>query len=213
MPDEGKREITERRAGPPARRLTEGVERTLTSSMWLALLPVAFLLVSALASFVYAVAVLAYTVRKVAGHPFPVGHHIGSVLLEFDLFLIGATAMISAIGFYELFIGDIRVRGRDVLPGWLAMHDLNDLKSRVVSMIVLVLAVTFTEEAVGAPDALHLLEFGGGITAVIIALTVFQRWGSGHSGSETGARDGHPVRGDSVRVSDQGERPSVNEDL
>jgi uncharacterized membrane protein YqhA len=200
VPAEENRETSEPSAGPPTRRLTGGVERTLTLSLWLALLPVAFLLVSALASFVYGVTVLADTVRKVAAHPFPAGHHIGSVLLEFDLFLIGATALISAIGFYELFIGDIRVGGRDVLPGWLAMHDLNDLKSRVVSMIVLVLAVTFAEEAVGAPDALHLLEFGGGITAVIIALTVFQRW-SGHNDSGSG------------RVPDQGARPSVNKDL
>jgi uncharacterized membrane protein YqhA len=185
VPDEGKRETSERRARSPARRLTGGVERTLTSSLWLALLPVAFLLVSALASFVYAVAVLFNTIGRVAAHPFPAGHHIGALLLEFDLFLIGATALIAAIGFYELFIGDIRAGGRDALPGWLAMHDLNDLKSRVVSMIVLVLAVTFAEEAVGGPDALHLLEFGGGITAVIIALTVFQRWGS-HSETRNG---------------------------
>ena len=162
----------------PARRLGEGVERTLAGSLWLAYFPVTFLLLSALASFVYAVAVLVHTIGEVASHPFPVGHNIGSLLLVFDLFLIGATALISGIGFYELFIGDIRVGGHDVLPGWLAMHDLNDLKSRVVSMIVLVLTVTFTEEAVGSPDPLQLLEFGGGITAVIVALTVFQRWGS-----------------------------------
>jgi len=182
VPDEEKTEAAERTSRRPRRRLTEGVERTLAVSLWLAILPVAFLLVSALGSFVYAVAVLFDTVREVSGHPFPVGHHIGSVLLEFDLFLIGATALISAIGFYELFIGNIRVGGRDVLPGWLAMRDLNDLKSRVISMIVLVLAVTFAEEAVAEPDALHLLEFGGGITAVIIALTIFVRWGNHTSG-------------------------------
>src|ERR1700759_4434503 len=187
MPDEAESETS---TGPepgrpvglpaerPARRLGEGVERTLAGSLWLAYFPVTFLLLSALASFVYAVAVLVHTIGEVASHPFPVGHNIGSLLLVFDLFLIGATALISGIGFYELFIGDIRVGGHDVLPGWLAMHDLNDLKSRVVSMIVLVLTVTFTEEAVGSPDPLQLLEFGGGITAVIVALTVFQRWGS-----------------------------------
>ena len=189
VPDEGSTEATERGARRPARRLANGAERTLTVSLWLALLPVAFLLVSALASFVYAVTVLFNTVGQVAAHPFPAGHHIGALLLEFDLFLIGATALISAIGFYELFIGDIRVQGRDVLPGWLAMHDLNDLKSRVASMIVLVLAVTFTEEAVGSPDPLHVLEFGGGVTAVIIGLTVFLRWGS-HT-TTTPAPDDH----------------------
>jgi uncharacterized membrane protein YqhA len=191
MPDEAESETTETpepgQAPQPARRLSDGIERTLAGSLWLAYFPVGFLLLSALASFVYGVAVLVHTVGEVAGHPFPVGHNIGSLLLVFDLFLIGATALISAIGFYELFIGDIRVGGHDVLPPWLAMHDLNDLKSRVVSMIVLVLTVTFAEEAVGSPDPLQLLEFGGGITAVMVGLTVFQRWGS-HS--ETGPRDG-----------------------
>jgi uncharacterized membrane protein YqhA len=179
------------RPGPPRRRLGDGVERTLAGSLWLASLPVAFLLLSALTSSVYGVAVLVRAVGEVASHPFPVGHNIGSLLLVFDLFLLGATSLISAIGFYELCIGDIRVGGRDVLPSWLAMHDLNDLKSRVVSMIVLVLAVTFAEQAVGSPDPLQLLEFGGGITTVIIALTVFQRWGS-HAGTGPGHGDAGP---------------------
>src|ERR1700753_517060 len=180
MPDEAESETVAHQgavAGQPGRRLRDGAERTLTASLWLALVPVAFLLLSALATFVYAVAVLVRTIGQFAGHPFPVGHHIGSLLLVFDLFLIGSTALISAIGFYELFIGDIRVGGRDLLPSWLAMHDLNDLTRRGVAMIVLVLAVTFAEEAVEIPDALHLLEFGGGITVVIIGLTAFLRWG------------------------------------
>jgi hypothetical protein len=158
MPDEGEAAPTDRGSGRPGGRLRDGTERALTASLWLALLPVVFLVLSALASF------------------------IGSLLLEFDLFLIGATALISGLGFYELFIGDIRVGGRDLMPGWLAMHDLNELKSRVVSMIVLVLAVTFAEEAVASPKPLDLLEFGGGVTAVIIALAVFLRWGN-HSGA------------------------------
>ena len=182
MPDEAESETTGPRLERPGRRLREGTERALTASLWLALLPVVFLLLSALAAFVYAVTVLFNTIGQVAAHPFPAGHHIGALLLEFDLFLIGATALISALGFYELFIGDIRVGGRDLMPGWLTMHDLNDLKSRVVSMIVLVLAVTFAEEAVASPKPLDLLEFGGGVTAVIIALAVFLRWGN-HSGA------------------------------
>jgi uncharacterized membrane protein YqhA len=181
MPEEGESGTIEQRpAGPrrTGRRLGDGVERTLIASLRLAYLPVAFLLLSALASFVYAVAVLFNTMGQVGGHPFPAGHHIGSLLLVFDLFLIGSTALISAIGFYELFIGDIRRDGVDALPGWLSMHDLNELKSRVVSMIVLVLAVSFVEQAVDSSNGPHILELGGGVTAVILALTVFLRWGN-----------------------------------
>jgi uncharacterized membrane protein YqhA len=178
MPDEAESGTAERGPGRARRRLSAGAERTLTGSLWLALLPVAFLMLSALGSFVYGVVVLFNTVDQVARHPFPAAHHIGSLLLEFDLFLIGSTALISAIGFYELFIGDIRRDGRDVLPGWLAMHDLNELKSRVVSMIVLVLAVTFVEQLVGSAAGLQILEVGAGVAVVILGLTAFQRWGT-----------------------------------
>ncbi len=181
MPDQGENETWERRPGRGWARLGDGVERTLVASLRLAYLPVAFLLLAALGVFVYAVAVLINALASIIKHPFPVGHHIGSFLLVFDLFLIGSTALISAIGFYELFIGDIRVGGVDVLPAWLAMHDLNELKSRVVSMIVLVLAVGFVEVAVDSPGGLDILETGGGVTVVILALTAFLRWGN-HTG-------------------------------
>jgi len=167
---------------PPryARRSSVRVEQALVGSLWLAYIPVAFLLLAALGAFVYGIAVFINTFSSIVHHPFPVGHHIGLFLLDFDLFLIGATALISAVGFYELFIADID-RGRaGILPGWLAMEDLNDLKSRVISMIVLVLSVTFVEEAVDSPDGLYILEFGGAVALLIVALTVFLRV-SGHS--------------------------------
>ena len=69
-------------------------------------------------------------------------------LLDVDLFLIGATLLISAVGFYELFIRHIPPHGRFRVPAWLEMRDLNDLKRRVIAMIVLVIAVSFAELAV-----------------------------------------------------------------
>ena len=162
---------------PPryARRSSMRVEQALVGSLWLAYIPVALLLLAALGAFVYGIAVFINAASGIVAHPFPVGHHIGLFLLDFDLFLIGATALISAIGFYELFIADIDGRQAGLLPGWLAMNDLNDLKARVVSMVVLVLAVAFTEEAVDSPDGLYIVEFGGAVTLVIVALTVFIR--------------------------------------
>jgi uncharacterized membrane protein YqhA len=101
-------------------------------------------------------------------------------LLDIDLFLIGATLLISAIGLYELFVGEIT--GPAVsLPGWLDMRDLNDLKGRVLAMIVMVLAVSFTEAAVDSPQGMQLLELGGGVALVIVALTIFTRL-TGHPG-------------------------------
>jgi uncharacterized membrane protein YqhA len=165
-----------RLAGPAAER----VERTLAASLALAIIPVVFLGLAALGAFVYGAAVFVDSVISIARHPFPVGHQVGLFLLDIDLFLIGATLLISAIGFYELFIGDIRVGGIARMPPWLEMHDLNDLKGRVLAMVVMVLAVTFVELAVDAESGLKTLEIGGGVAVVIIAVTAFLRL-TGHA--------------------------------
>jgi uncharacterized membrane protein YqhA len=165
-----------RLSGPAADR----VERTLAASLSLAIIPVVFLALAALGAFVYGAAVFVDSVISIARHPFPVGHQVGLFLLDIDLFLIGATLLISAIGFYELFIGEIRVGGIARMPAWLEMHDLNDLKGRVLAMVVMVLAVTFVELAVDAESGLKTLEIGGGVAVVIIAVTAFLRL-TGHA--------------------------------
>ncbi len=102
-------------------------------------------------------------------------HQVGFFLLDIDLFLVGVTLLISAIGLYELFIRDIPSDHPAGLPSWLEIHDLNDLKSRVLAMIILVLSVSFVETAVDSPDGRQVLELGGGVALVIVALTVFMR--------------------------------------
>jgi uncharacterized membrane protein YqhA len=155
-------------------------QQSLGASLALAIIPVAFLVLAALSAFVYGAAVFVDSVRSIASHPFPVGHQVGLFLLDIDLFLIGATLLISAIGFHELFIGEIRVGGIARMPAWLEMRDLNDLKGRVLAMIVMVLAVTFVELTVDAKDGLAILETGGGVAVVIIAVTAFLRL-TGHA--------------------------------
>ena len=157
------------------------VERALASSVRLVVIPVAFLILAALGAFVYGAAVFVDSVASIARHPFPVGHQVGLFLLDIDLFLIGATLLLAAIGLYELFVRDIRLGEAAQMPRWLEMHDLNDLKARVIAMIVMVLAVGFAEEALDPAEGLFVLEIGGGIAVVIAALTVFLRLTS-HAG-------------------------------
>jgi uncharacterized membrane protein YqhA len=106
-------------------------------------------------------------------------HNLGFLLLLTDLFLVGATLMIAAFGLYELFITRIDAPdpGRR-LPAWLRMHDLHDLKARVISMIILVAGVTFVDVVVESKSGLTTLYLGAGVAAVIAALTVFLRFGT-----------------------------------
>ena len=161
----------------------DGVERALAASLLLALVPVVVLVALAVGAFAYGIAVFVHSVKVIVAHPFPVGNHVGLFLLDIDLFLIGATLLISAVGFYELFVGNGRPGTRSPMPAWLETRDINDLKRRILAMIVMVLAVSFVEVVVDTPDGHQVLQLGAGIGAVIVALTVFLRW-SVHGGDD-----------------------------
>ena len=64
-----------------------------------------------------------------------------------------------------------------LLSAWLRMNDLNDLKARVISMIILVAAVTFVDAVIESRDGLDTLYVGAGIALVIAALTWFLHFG------------------------------------
>ena len=172
-------EEAERESEPVTRE--RDVEQLLAWSLRLAYIPVVVLLLAGLGAFIYGTALFVHAIDQICHHAFPVRHQIGLFLADIDLFLIGATLLITAIGFYELFIRQIHLSGSTRIPGWLDMRDLNDLKARVIAMIVMVVSVTFVEVVVDSPSGEQVLNFGGGIAAVVVALTVFLRFGRPHN--------------------------------
>ena len=147
------------------------------------MLPVAVLVLSGIGAFVYGVAVAVNSAVDIADHPFAVAN-LRLFLTEIDLFLIGATLIIAAIGLYELFIARIDPANlRRPMPPWLEMKDLNDLKARVIAMIILVCAVTFTDVLLEfGHNELEILYLAAGVAIFIVALTVFLRYGSDNGG-------------------------------
>lgn len=87
-----------------------------------------------------------------------------------DVFLLAVVLFIIAIGLYELFIDEI-----PGLPEWLVFNSLDDLKSQLIGVVVVVLGVFFLGRALHGDDALNLLYLGGGIAAVTGALSLFLR--------------------------------------
>ncbi len=164
---------------PPGRSgLQAGFERLLALSRLLVLIPVIFLVLDAAASFVYGADILIRTLTEVVGEPAHVGARLGRFLVVMDTFLVGVTLMILAFGFYELFVIATEREGEKFwLPGWLEMHDIEDLKARVVSMLILVAAITFVDRLVEAQNADQVLFLGGGVAVIIIALTAFLWFG------------------------------------
>lgn len=85
-----------------------------------------------------------------------------------DLFLLATVLYVMAIGLFELFVDD-----RLDLPNWLEIHDLNDLKEKLIGVLIVVMAVLFLGQVVTWDGQRNLLPYGGAIALVIVALTWF----------------------------------------
>ena len=91
-----------------------------------------------------------------------------------DIFLIAAIFYVFTVAIYELFIGDLN------LPTWLAIHNLDELKSKLISIIVLVIVIVFLEHFVEWNSSQAILENGIGAALVIGVLILFNRFSVHH---------------------------------
>lgn len=85
-----------------------------------------------------------------------------------DVFLLATGFYLIAMGLYELFIDD-----QLNLPGGLVIHDFDDLKGSLISIVVVVLGVTFLKQIVKLDADENLLGYGIATGLVIAALSYF----------------------------------------
>ncbi|MBP1694005.1 MAG: hypothetical protein H6Q37_1888 [Chloroflexi bacterium] len=85
-----------------------------------------------------------------------------------DYLLLATGFYIIALGFYELFIDD-----KLNLPAWLIFHDFDDLKSKLVGIIIVVLGVNFLSNAVSWHGEIDIIGYGAAVGLVIAALTYY----------------------------------------
>ena len=88
------------------------------------------------------------------------------ILESVHQFLIGTVLYITAIGFYQLFIKEIK------LPHWLQVDSTEELETNLVGVIVVVLAINFLS-FVFTGDPEFVLQYGAGIALPIAALALF----------------------------------------
>jgi uncharacterized membrane protein YqhA len=84
-----------------------------------------------------------------------------------DLFLVGTVLYIVGLGLYELFI-DPEIP----LPRWLHVDSLDDLKSKLIGVIIVLLGVNFLVAVVDWDGTREILHFGAAIAVVIGALAL-----------------------------------------
>ncbi|KPV51073.1 hypothetical protein SE17_23310 [Kouleothrix aurantiaca] len=85
-----------------------------------------------------------------------------------DLFLLATVLYVIAVGLYELFIDD-----QLPLPEWLEIHTLDDLKEKLIGVVVVVMAVLFLGQLISWDGQRELLGYGAAVALVIAALTYF----------------------------------------
>ncbi len=98
-----------------------------------------------------------------------VAHTVGAI----DGFLLATILLIFALGLYELFISEIdEAKNSQHSSKVLVINSLDDLKSKLAKVILMILVVTFFEVSLSMefPGALDLLYFSFGILMVSLAL-------------------------------------------
>jgi uncharacterized membrane protein YqhA len=153
----------------------------LNASRYLVIAAVVGALAASVALFVYGLAETALVIVQAVAKAEVSSKGAKALALEFieivDLFLLGTVLLMIALGLYELFINsDLK------LPEWLQIRTFDDLKLKLVGVVIVVLAVLFLGQVVAWNGERDLLRFGAGIAVVIAALTYFLSTAKGGKG-------------------------------
>ncbi len=98
----------------------------------------------------------------------PLKDTIVQVLTAVDAILLGTVLLVIGYGLYELFVdSDIE------LPKWLQVRDLDDLKSKLIGVVVAIIAVIFVGVLVDANRAADVISYGVGSGALVLGLAFF----------------------------------------
>lgn len=125
--------------------------------------------------------------RKVL-HDATVSHIVEVV----DGYLLATVMLIFSLGLYELFISDIdQAHGSKASSKILVINNLDDLKSRLAKVILMIMIVTLFEEALNMKlsTPLDLVYLGASIA--LIALALYLTHASEHDTEKDVAPDGH----------------------
>jgi uncharacterized membrane protein YqhA len=141
------------------------VARLMGNLRYLVIVAVVGIALQAIATFGWAVWITGdFIVDLLSSSAWRQDDTVVELLQVLDLYLIGTVLIITAVGLYELFIGDVQ------LPGWLVIRSLSDLKTKIVEVIVLVIGIKFVEKLVTVKDPIDVLWYGLGSAAVMAVL-------------------------------------------
>ena len=171
--DDGMRERAAMRDLPDPRfHETRPIESSIGASRLMILLAIAGTGLSALTMMVYGLITVVKTIWHAFAHSnfdMDGAKHLAVELIEMtDLFLLGMVLYVVAIGMYQLFVNP-----EISIPSWMRVNSLDDLKTQLINVIAVLLAVSFLAVAVSWTSDRSILYFGVAVAIVILALAAY----------------------------------------
>ena len=96
-----------------------------------------------------------------------VKEYLGTSIQIIDIFLVATVFFLISLGLYELFIA------KAPLPGWVEIRNLDDLKTKLLGLTVIALAVVFLGYALSLSTGTSILELGAAVGIMIAAISAY----------------------------------------
>ena len=139
-------------------RLERVFEKILWSTRYAVILAVVFSVLGSVALFVLGSYEIMQTLflnlpPLIMGETHDHSELLYKLITAIDLYLIGVVLLIFGFGIYELFISKIDIARRDEAVTILEIENLEELKNKIIKVIIMVLIVSFFERILKISDS------------------------------------------------------------
>lgn len=141
--------------------IEQAFEKFLWQTRFIVLLAVIFGLISAFALFIVgSLDIVKHLTELVKGN-IETKYLIAGIIGSVDIYLIGVVMLIFSFGIYELFVSQIDIGRVNEDVRILEIKSLDELKNRIIKVVIMVLVVTFFKTVLGTPyeSPLEMLYF------------------------------------------------------
>ena len=147
-------------------------EKAIWNYRFIVIIAVLALLISTAVAFYFGIIHTLEAIHLISTPSTNANYILVYLITALDDFLLGIVLLIIAFGIYELFISPIDpMEEQEHIPQWLKFHSLDELKSVLSKLIIIILIVYFFKTAIvmkfDTPQS--LLYLAGGIVLVSVA--------------------------------------------
>ena len=140
----------------------------LEKSRYLVALPAIASVIGGIALLLIGVWEVGVSIINLVVHAEDVKVSVVEMLTAVDTLLLGTVVLVVGYGLYELFV-DPSVK----FPAWLEIKSLDDLKTKLIGVVVTIIGISFLGFLVDKNSPTDVMSVGIGVGAVLLGLAVF----------------------------------------